>query len=127
MLIEKSNKGYWVFDKYNYIEIAKYENLDKWDIGELIDKVLKDRGYDINFNNSIGPFNQGEVLYYELDSNIELEVVHFNREDGTINLIIKNIDSFEMISNIMRYSLICDSIRESLLILKEGGIEYEYV
>lgn len=94
--IKSGYKNRWYFDYEKYLddfEIVLDENFDKYDIKHIIDDVLKDEGYIIDFKNVVF-LGAEEVIYYDFDDRYSIEL--YTRDNKhTLNFILKQFDSFE--------------------------------
>lgn len=94
--IKSGYKNRWYFDYEKYLddfEIVLDENFDKYDIKHIIDHVLKDEGYIIDFKNVVF-LGAEEVIYYDFDDRYSIEL--YTRDNKhTLNFILKQFDSFE--------------------------------
>lgn len=94
--IKSGYKNRWYFDYEKYLddfEIVLDENFDKYDIKHIIDHVLKDEGYIIDFENVVF-LGAEEVIYYDFDDRYSIEL--YTRDNKhTLNFILKQFDSFE--------------------------------
>lgn len=104
--IKSGYKGWWVEEKYNYIDFKfkMIENLDKYDIKFVIDNVLKEEGYTINFENVVY-FGAEGVIYYNFDDRYSIELYTSTDNECTLSFILKQFDGFDKLYELeyMRY------------------------
>lgn len=109
--IKSGYKNRWYFDYEKYLddfEIILDENFDKYDIKYIIDDVLKDEGYIIDFKNVVF-LGAEEVIYYDFDDRYSIEL--YTRDNKhTLNFILKQFDSFEKLFELEYMKYLYDRI-----------------
>lgn len=104
--IKSGYKNRWYFDSEKYLDdfdIEGKEWFDKYDIKRIIDDILKDEGYIVDFKNVVF-LGAEEVIYYDFDDRYSIEL--YTRDNShTLSFILKKIDSFDKLFELeyMRY------------------------
>lgn len=125
--IQKRYKGYWVKDGVNHLDstdIVLNNNCDKGDITYIIDKILKNEGYDIEFENCIY-FGQDEVITYEFDDNLSIQLFEIEKDKNynfyiCIETLENSNDIYKILYIATLFKNVLDNIKSDNLIEKEN-------
>lgn len=96
--IQKGYKGYWVNKDEKYIDdfdIDLQEDYEKFDITFLIDNILKEEGFNIDFHNCcMSGYDQ--VIYYDFDDKYSIELYEIEEDkEYTLSFVLKEITTFK--------------------------------
>lgn len=104
--IKSGYKGYWVEENYNYIDFKFNLNevYDKYDIKFIVDNILKEEGYVLDFENVVY-FDAEQVIYYNFDDRYSIEIGTFMDNEYTLSFVLKQFDNFDKMYELeyMRY------------------------
>lgn len=110
----------WYKDSEKYIDdfVVKLEDCyDKYDIKHIIDNILEDEGYIVDFKNVVF-MGAEEVIYYDFDDRYSIEL-YTGSENHTLNFVLKDFDSFDKLYELeymkYLYSRIINRIKADLV------------
>lgn len=110
----------WYKDSEKYIDdfVVKLEDCyDKYDIKYIIDNILEDEGYIVDFKNVVF-MGAEEVIYYDFDDRYSIEL-YTGSENHTLNFVLKDFDSFDKLYELeymkYLYSRIINRIKADLV------------
>ena len=112
------NRWYKESEKYIDDFVIKFEDYyDKYDIKYIIDNILKDEGYIVDFKNVVF-MGAEEVIYYDFDDRYSIEL-YTGSENHTLNFVLKDFDSFDKLYELeymkFLYSRIINRIKADLV------------
>lgn len=112
------NRWYKESEKYIDDFVIKFEDYyDKYDIKYIIDNILKDEGYIVDFKNVVF-MGAEEVIYYDFDDRYSIEL-YTGSENHTLNFVLKDFDSFDKLYELeymkYLYSRIINRIKADLV------------
>lgn len=112
------NRWYKESEKYIDDFVIKFEDYyDKYDIKYIIDNILTDEGYIVDFKNVVF-MGAEEVIYYDFDDRYSIEL-YTGSENHTLNFVLKIFDSFDKLYELeymkYLYSRIINRIKADLV------------